>query len=192
MYQFQFFPLFEGKETDLSLDYALGVPDGIRGPVMRVVWAHLIKGRSRGNLIAQVAPGEPGEGKIVINEAYSTFAGKVGDMTLIGITAEVQKHIRDSADEVQGVATRFYGKHAEIFRYWHDCPAAEPIISAPSFKAGSVKSIAAATEALGRAIAIRIQKSTFRVENSLVLQAVRSGWQKRFQRTIAETLKEAA
>ena len=75
MSELQFFSLFKSKETQSQPAFELGVPHGIRGPVTRVVWARLVRGRGRGNLIAEVEYGEPGAGKIVIDEGHSTFAG---------------------------------------------------------------------------------------------------------------------
>lgn len=191
MSEFQFFSLFKGKETPDHPAFELGVPYGIKGPVTRVVWARLVTGRTHRNLLAQVEYGEPGSGKIVINEGYSTFGGKEGDWALVGITSEVQKYDRD--DTVHKQSTRFYGMHAAIVRYWADCPAGEVLYPAPIISAGEVTNTLEAALWLARGIAEKMRKSTFRVDKSLPVRCIRSGWMLDLQRTVAkETRREAA
>lgn len=92
----------------------LGVSNGARGPVKRLTWCRLFKG-DHGNLIARVLSGEPDAGKIVIDERYSSFLGHEGQLTLLGITAEVEQ---SAPPNQRSRKTRFYGKHAEISRWW--------------------------------------------------------------------------
>lgn len=174
-----YFPLELGVEQEDTKDtaaYSLGISHGVRGPVVRAVWVRLKRGRT-GNLIGRVEPGEPGVGKIVINELYNTFLGEEGQLALVGITAEVETVNRTTKE----VTTYFYGKHAEVNRYWSDCVNAEPLVAMAVTTARGTKE---AVEHLRAKVKEELEKpkSKFKKERALPVTTILPPWVRRFTR----------